>query len=308
MPKKLGLWGLAALLFGMIFTIKSLSISRIIFPEITIDYPNEILLQLPEEKKALLGQKLPVYKALPQRTGENYDQKILDLFDFVPDEVIKDADSKTYRIGDFDKSLKIYNNGCFYYRISRSHYDDIPLTMTDEEILTEGEAYLRAKNLLPENFYAGRKFGGTIQGDDTGSYYKVKTMGFFQEIDGYDMWGRSDVSVGFWEGGIAEVSSVYSNYTFDRRITCKSYEQVVKESKEYTKHGMFEYDTEIIKSKVKTVIFNNVEILYYDAPMDKPENTHIQPCYQFSGTAIDQKGNTSPAYWTIQAVPDEFLD
>lgn len=71
---------------------------------------------------------------------------------------------------------------------------------------------------------------------------------------------------------------------------------------------MFEFDTDIIKSKVETVIFNDVEILYYDAPMDKPANTHIQPCYQFSGTATDLEGNTSPAYWTIQAVPDEFLD
>lgn len=312
--RRIGMWALPLFLIGMLFLSydqKSRMISRINFPETAGAVPDNLVMQLqiPDEKKALLGQALPVYKIVPRRTDENYDQEILDLFDFIPDEIDKEDDCTTYKIGNFDKCLTIYQNGCFFYRIDFSNYSEIPLTMTDDEILSEGEAYLRSKNLLPENFYVGSQFGGITRGapNEEGSFYMVKTMGYFQEIDGYAMLGRSDVSIGFWEGGIAQVSSVYSNYTFDRNIVCKSYEQVVSDAKEYAKHGSFTYDMNIIKSEIETIVLNDVEIRYYDSPINQPENTHIQPCYRFSGSATDQEGNVSAAYWTIQAVPEEFI-
>ncbi len=285
------------------------AISRIQFPEFAGVIPDnvEIQLQLDEAEQSLFGGELAVYKIVPRRTGENYDQEILDLFGFVPDETLTGDYYNTYKIGDFDEKLSIYKNGCFFYSIASSHYTRTPLTKTDDEILAEGEAYLRSKNLLPDHFYAGSELGGTIMEDSSGSYFATKSMGFFQRIGEYEILGRSEVFVEFWEEGIAGVGSVYSNYTFDRNIVCKSYKQVVEESKDYIKHGMFSYDTDIVNINLESVVFTDVEIVYYDSPMDKPALTHIQPCYRFRGTATDAEGNTGAAYWTISAIPEDYL-
>ena len=290
------LWCLAA---SMLILVSCQSKPRqITFPQITIELNEGVTIQfqLSEDKQALLGQKLPLYKVVPLRNRKNaadYDDKLIKLFIGDIKKEVKQGRYTEYVGGSGDR-LDIYKNGCYYYR--KSDYDNLPLNMTDEEVLKLAHEFLSDNALLPEGFEAANIVGWRTLNDTI----TTKSAGFFQEIGGYDMWGRSDIEVEVGTGGIGAVVGIYSDYDFLRNVACMSYEKVQK--LDPRKNGQIVYEIDKVPGEIKSIILDDVKIMYYDSPMNQPKLKHIQPIYQFSGTITDIEGNKADYYWTIEAI------
>lgn len=290
---------LTALLCLLLSACSGNRVVEIEFPQmVTMSY-EDIPLQfdLSDEDIQLLGQELPLYKIVPRRNQDNaasYDSNLLDMFAGNIQETVEYERYTSYRYDNGD-CLDIYENGSYSYR--RGNYSDDILELSDDAVVQMAKEYLEQNGLLPDGFVAGETSGGTQNGDGT---FLMKSVGFFQEIDGYRMDGRADVTVEVRADGISAVTSIYNDYAFDRNVPCLSYEDV--QTLDPLEYGQIYYNYDKLSGAAERVVFREVEIKYYDSPVNQPELSHIQPVYQFKGEMFDTSGNSTEYYWTIPAM------
>ncbi len=249
-----------------------------------------------EDQKDRMGDKLPLYRIAPRRTSKNasyYDGCLFKVFTGNINHISENDRFTKYDCNDGD-TLEIYDNGCFIFNHNRSGTDTV--NMSDDEIIALAEEYLKSNALLPDDFFVGKSLGGTYRDDGTPC---MKSVGFYREIDGYEVCGRSDIIVEVDSDGIKAIYSIYSDYEFDRDVRCLSYEDVMEIDP--LTEGQIVFDATQLKGEVEKVVIQDLKIMYYDSPVNQPELAYIQPVYQFQGLAVDSEGNSTDLYWTIAA-------
>lgn len=68
------------------------------------------------------------------------------------------------------------------------------------------------------------------------------------------------------------------------------------------KEGQIIYDATKLSGEVERVVIDDLQIMYYDSPVNQPELTYILPIYKFKGKIYDVDGNFTDYYWAIQAI------
>ncbi|MGI6265018.1 MAG: hypothetical protein ACOYJY_06095 [Acutalibacteraceae bacterium] len=261
---------------------------------------------LTDADAAQLGQTMPLYRVVPCNGKEGrdaYQTRLLTVF-FGDDRQARQEGSFTrfaHYVGDNGK-LNLYDNGC--YSFFRDGGSRAPVPYTDEEVVEKAAQFLRENGLLPDGFEPGRKLGGEATVSDEGSVMTSRSVGFYHKIDGYDLYGRSDVSVEIDAEGIKRVTGIYSDYAYDRDVECLSYKEV--QALDPVDVGQILYNAEELADRPDHITLTGVKVMYYDAPVTQPELTHIQPIYQFSGVIEDARGNAAEYYWTIPALREAY--
>lgn len=271
---------------------------KIQFPKIDQESHGEIPFNFElGSKKEIIGKELSLYKVTPRRdekNAENYDSFLFEVFEVSIDKSVKNEHFTKYFCND-GGTLEIYNSGSFIFSHNRKKQKIVELS--DNEIITIAEKFLRDNALLPEGFTVGKVLGGTYNGK--GEPLK-KTVGFYHEIDGCEVYGRSDIIVEVDSLGINSIYSIYSEYEFEQKIKCLTYDEILDISP--LKEGQIVYDSTKLTSAGEYVIFEDVEIMYYDSPVNQPKLTYIQPVYKFIGKIYDIDGHSTDYYWIIQAI------
>ena len=98
------------------------------------------------------------------------------------------------------------------------------INIPDEQVVELAEEYLKNNDLLPNGFTIGKSLGGTY--DENGKPL-MKSVCFCREIGGYEVYGRSDITVEVDAQGIDAIYSIYSDYEFERNIRCLSYNELI---------------------------------------------------------------------------------
>lgn len=297
--KKWALVCLAALTAMSMAACRMNHVEEIVFPQAVSTSDEDISIQfdLSDEDAQLLGQELPLYKIVPRRDPEDtdyYDGCLFKLFAGSVQETVEKEHYTIYYCNDGDQ-LEIYENGSFVYR--RGNYSNDILELSDDAVVQMAKEYLEQNGLLPDGFVAGETLGGTRNADGT---FVMKSVGFFRKIDGYAMYGRSDITVEIRADGISAVTSVYNDYAFDRNVSCLSYEDV--QTLDPLEYGQVVYDGNGLSGRPDHIVLNDFEIMYYDSPVNQPDLSHIQPVYQFKGEIFDKSGNSTDYYWTVPAM------
>lgn len=65
--------------------------------------------------------------------------------------------------------------------------------------------------------------------------------------------------------------------------------------------GKFTYDTSKLFYQAKGVVFDEVEIVYYDSPITQSNLGYIKPVYRFKGLISDYLGNSTECIWIVEA-------
>lgn len=130
-----------------------------------------------------------------------------------------------------------------------------------------------------------------------------KTAIYHQVIDGYETVGTSSISLCFKGNGLYKATFAYSDLGESMIVKTNSFETV--------KSMIDKEDCFIQVSneppggvEVEKIIINKVEIVYVDHSIDT-EETHIQPCYRFSGQIIYNDGSCNFTL-LVRAVPDSY--
>lgn len=287
------------LLFGLCACQGNTKVRKIKFPKTAQELHDRVPFEFNiGDYKDMMGKNLPLYKIVRRRTPKNekyYDGCLFKAFAGSINETIKRDRFTKYVCNDGD-SLEIYDDGNYVFTSKRSSKETI--RTSDQEIILLAEEYLKNNALLPDGFKAGKTLGGTYNADGTPV---MKSVGFYHKINGYEIYGRSDITVEIDAYGICAIYSIYSNYEFEKNVRCLSYEEVL--DIDPLQEGQILYDPAKLKGKIDSVIINELKIMYYDSPFNQPELNYIQPIYQFKGTAFDGDGNSTDYYWTISAIP-----
>jgi len=259
--------------------------------------------------KDLFSQELPVYRIVPRKKDKHYDNEVLSVFEMKDCSMRASSFMVTYENN--SEEVDIFPSGSFSYKNSekKSYSDDIPISLSNEEVKKQAEEFLLSRNLLPEGFYALEELGTTKReitepGADFPSepITMEKSPTFVRRIDGYELLGTSKIIVNFNYNGIIEVTSLYNDYELHKKIKCISLDEAIQ--KINTSASLYDYDLEKVTGSIDELKLTNVEIVYYDSsPLNLERNTHIQPCYHFSGTVSDSKGNVSTFYALVPALP-----
>lgn len=307
--KRVGISICAVLL--IIFTLSSCNTGKkygeIKFPKMLAEVHGKVSVEfdLSDDSINLLGQELSVYKVITRKKdidGKDYDSYLIATFGGKVTKVEEYDYYKRYCFSD-NNCLEVYDKGSYIY-YNNSGSDDA-IKMADEEVYNVAQDFLEKNALLSEGFFAGDSLGGnecyTLLLDGTiRREYIMRSVGFFHEIEGYNVYGRSDTTVEVIADGIGSVYSIYSDYVFDSKVSCMSYDDIMQ--LDISEEGQITYDTSKLPGVAKRVVFDDVEIMYYDSPVNQPELEYIQPIYQFSGEIEDESGNKTKYYWTIPAI------
>lgn len=304
MKKILLILVLLAIILGCVSCTKyneSTKIVPISFPQLAAELhsTSTIRFDFSEDELEVFGNEMPVYKIISRKRNNDssYDSNLLNIFNIDYEEMEAKEHFTTYRCKNGD-TLEIYKNGSYIYTKNSARNEII--TLSDEDAVKIAQEYLTDKNILPSNFVPGKKLGKMIINNKD---IVMKSVGFYNEIDGYDMYGRSDISVEISADGVSAVSSIYNDYQFDRNISCLTYGEIKQLNP--TEHGQAVYEVDKVSSQIDEIVFNDVKIMYYDSPVNQPDLSHIQPVYQLIGKIIDSDGKTTDYYWTIPAIKTE---
>ena len=211
---------------------------------------------------------------------------------------ISNRTQTTYTEG--DKELRVINDGHYVY-LDRMKREDIPVSLSDEEVKKQAETFLRDNSLLPEGFSVRGVGYSTIETDiDPEPQIVEKTVGFFRKIDGYDVYGRSDIMVTYNEYGITEVYSIYNNYELYCVMECKTLEEA--QSDILSPDSWISTDAAEF-GQARNIQITECEIIYYDKAHTSSD--FIQPCIAFIGTITDEKGNSARFSSTVPALKEE---
>lgn len=250
-----------------------------------------------------LESELPVYRVSNTEMSESKVNRLLSVFGFTDPMVAvgKDLANRTKITYTEDyKKLCIINDGHFVYT-GRQEHEDIPVSLSDEEVKKQAEKFLRDNDLLPEGFSVGGVGYSEVRSSvDPKPIIYEKCVGFFRRIDGYDVCGRSDILVTYDEQGIVDVYSVYNNYELDCVMECKTLEEAQAEilsSDSWISCNAKEF------GRAKKIQITECEIVYYDKA--NTASGFIQPCITFIGTIIDEKGNSTEFSSTVPALKEE---
>ena len=272
--------------------------NKIDFPQIAQEIHGTVPFEFElGNQKNELGKEIGLYKIKPRRTIKNSEYYDGYLFKLFCGNIIRSTEYKQYTrytCGDGD-TLEIYNSGSFIF----SHNRDCTkvINIPDEQVVELAEEYLKNNDLLPNGFTIGKSLGGTY--DENGKPL-IKSVCFCREIGGYEVYGRSDITVEVDAQGIDAIYSIYSDYEFERNIRCLSYNELI--DIDPLKEGQIVYDATKLNAEVSKIIIKEFKIMYYDSPINQPELSYIQPVYQFKGVAVDSEGNGTDCYWTISAI------
>ena len=271
---------------------------KIQFPQLAQELHSNIPIEFDlGDKKEILGMELSVYKIIPRRDENNaeyYDGCLFKIFE----SNINNIDEKEYYTKyycDNNDIIEIYNEGSFVFSHNRKSKDIVELS--EYELVSMAENYLKDNALLPYGFVAGKRLGGTY--NEKGEPLK-RTIGFYREIDEYDVYGRSDITVEIDSSGVNGVYSIYSEYEFDRKVKSLSYDEILNISP--LKEGQVTYEASELSGEAEYIIIDDVEIMYYDSPVNQPSLIYIQPIYKFTGKIYDSDGNSTDYNWVVQAV------
>ena len=80
------------------------------------------------------------------------------------------------------------------------------INIPDEQVVELAEQYLKDNDLLPNGFTVGKSLGSTY--DENGKPL-MKSVGFYREIGGYEVYGRSDIVAEVDAQGINAIYSIY---------------------------------------------------------------------------------------------------
>lgn len=250
-----------------------------------------------------LASELPVYRVTNVKMSQEKVDTLLSVFGFTNPTVaigqdISNRTQTTYTEG--DKELRVINDGHYVY-LDRMKREDIPVSLSDEEVKKQAETFLRDNSLLPEGFSVRGVGYSTIETDiDPEPQIVEKTVGFFRKIDGYDVYGRSDIMVTYNEYGITEVYSIYNNYELYCVMECKTLEEA--QSDILSPDSWISTDAAEF-GQARNIQITECEIIYYDKAHTSSD--FIQPCIAFIGTITDEKGNSARFSSTVPALKEE---
>ena len=286
-------------------------IKTIEFAQPSASYESEfkkITKKLKEEDKGLFGRELSVYQIVPRKTNEKFDKNLLRVFEMKDYKVNeKDVRGVINYISD-SVFLSIYPRGPFsYFDGKKAMEDGTPFTMSDQEAIQQAKDFLQSKSLLPEGFIPREKLDistleNAVPESETTPITLAKHVIFERKIDGYDVVGNSKINISLNRNGIFDVSSFYSDYELYKKIKCISLEEAIQRIT--SSSSTFLYELEKIDGPLEMLTLTEAEIVYHDSSLGEPErNTHIQPCYRFTGTVSDGKGNVVAFHALVPALP-----
>lgn len=250
-----------------------------------------------KNKKEIIGKELSIYKIIQRRNEKNaeyYDGCLFKTFSANVYKTVEYEHYTKYFCNDND-TLEIYDTGSYIFSHNRNSNDIV--TLSDDEAIILAEKFLKDYALLPNGFVAGKILGGTY--NKNGEPLK-KTVGFYHEIDGYEVYGRSDITVEIDSIGINGVYSIYNEYEFEQKVKSLTFDEILDISP--LKEGQIIYDATKLSGEVERVVIDDLQIMYYDSPVNQPELTYILPIYKFKGKIYDVDGNFTDYYWAIQAI------
>lgn len=245
--------------------------------------------------------ELPVYRVSNKKMDQSRINQLLSVFGFTEPiiETGKDPSNRAqtvYREG--DKELCIIHNGNYVY-LDHQRAEDVAVTLSDDEVKRRAEKFLRENGLFPDGFFAGGVGYSTLETLDSDPVIFEKTAGFFRKIDGYDVYGHSDITVTYNARGIAAVYSVFNDYVLDRSLACKTLQEA--QTKILSSDSWLNFDGSKV-GQGKSIQITNCEIVYYDDASSA--NDFIQPCLSFKGSILDSKGNTTAFSSVVPALKE----
>lgn len=247
------------------------------------------------------SQEYMVYSIIKKRKN-NYDQELLSKFGFKNPAITPSTVFTAYNEGDWE--LDIFPYGCFDYR-KQTEIDNVPITLSDDELIPKANSQLQSMDLLPNDFYVSNHFTELythyFENGVEKEIVKEKTVCFYRKINGYDVLGNSCISISYSNEGLTGITSAYSDYKDYKKYKCISYEKAIEKAK--NSKALFNYDTTKLKGNIINEELNNIEIVYYDSPLEN-KATYLQPCYKFSGSITDDLSNTSTLTVLIPALSD----
>lgn len=258
-------------------------------------------------EKNIFEKKLPVYKIVSKKKDANYVKKLLDLFemtDYKTGPGVYPEGSTEYTQG--SKELTVQENGNFVYLVKSNRDDEesvinrrTAVEMSDDEVKEQAQQFLEGTGLLPKEYVVAGKLGYHISGGKT----VEKEVAFFQNIDGYSVYGRSDISVSYGYEELRSVYCLYSDYELDMVASTKSYNQAVDMVKSV--EAGIDFEGSAINGQEK-IIIDECEIAYYEyAPTGT--DGHIQPIYSFIGKIYDKSGESTEFSSMVPALTDEYV-
>lgn len=204
------------------------------------------------------------------------------------------------------ESLYFYHNGTLRY--NNSEYDTTTLELSDKEAQQNVEDFLKAKNLLSDEFSFSGVGDCTLSvnhpnstGSDTITY--GKTVTFRRKINGFPVVGNSHIYATVTNTGIHEISIAYHLYGNKEKISVISPQTAVEIMKQPTANTQFVCDatTELIDEAT----INSIELVYVEHAYDTAQ-THIQPCYRISGVLEDIYQKPWKFSSLVPAIPSEL--
>lgn len=270
---------------------------KIQFPQMAQELHGDVPFEFSlKNKKEIIGKELSVYKIIHRRNKKNaeyYDGCLFKTFELNINKSVDYEHYTKYFCNDND-TLEIYDAGSYIFSHNRKSNDIV--TLSDDEAIILAEKFLKDHALLPNGFVVGKTLGGTYKNGEP----LKKTVGFYHEIDGYEVYGRSDIIVEIDSIGINAVYSIYSEYEFEQKVKSLSLDEILAISP--LKEGQIIYDATELSGEVERVVIDDLQIMYYDSPVNQPQLTYIQPIYKFKGKIYDVDGNSTDCYWVIQAI------
>lgn len=227
---------------------------------------------------------LDTYYLVEDEISDSRKQHIKKTFDMEKADVdINDKDNMTIEIYEKgNEQLTIYSNGTYHYiKDKNKDYSKMNNVGLEEKVLVENaDMFLKDNDLIPEDFVYSEMGETSIKNVSTGEEIVVtKDLCYTREINGIEVEGTSKIVVSMNAEG--EVEEVYSSY--------REIEEVVDVKENYTVDEMLEELKKLngmvyISDDADEVIFEEVEIVYYEDSAPYSDNLTIQPVYKVKGS------------------------
>lgn len=245
-------------------------------------------------KDNVFGKTLAIYKKTDDK--KEVLNKVKDRLGFKDGTENSNGGIKQYK-NDSGGFLMVYETGSFEYTLMNPGRG---ITISEEQMEEMAKQKLEEFGISLEGFVVI----GTYDAKSNGKIYS-QTLCYERKVDGYDIVGSSEITVGFADDEIYSFGLLYSGREKAFCIECKG--------KDYVKENFIKDTLDInIKNdavrslKIKQIEVTGAEIVYLDVHYDQ-EQPHIQPLYRFSGKLIAEDGTESDFESLMSAVPDQYF-
>ncbi len=234
-----------------------------------------------------------VYKVANKDMKSTEISTLLHIFGFSHPHESKEDGVAVYR--EDNKELRVEHSGRYSY-INSSYSGNEQISKSDEDIKKDAEKLLRDHNLIPMGFYCSKDIKTAVSSD--GVVYE-KTVTFLRSIVGYEVVGKSEISVTYNQAGIARVICSYNTHTYYTSLPCKTTDQLKEQL--LSDEAMVSFDKTKLTDTASIKIDKN-SVVYYEN--DEDSLKYIMPCIKFAGTISDSNG-ASTEFTSIIPLPTE---